>query len=161
MRLYLKVSHYNASVIYLFIYLFHYHFHHMVRKTQQSGAPITCVGVSLPSPGRDWPQHWGLRPLFFLDSGVDTFTSNKNQISESIVREDMVFCPYPRLHKREPFWAHHIVANHEMKASTSLKIMQRKEGRHSVSTIQERKGRAFLPLFFSACFFSDTPLYIP
>ena len=55
-----------------------------------------------------------------------SITPLKNQTSDIAVREEhLVFRPYPRLHKREPFWAHHIVAYHEKKARTSLKIMQR------------------------------------
>ena len=35
-----------------------------------------------------WPQHWGLRPLLFSNSGVGSFTSHKNQLSVSTVRRD-------------------------------------------------------------------------
>ena len=38
-----------------------------------------------------WPQHWGLRPLHFSNSGVDSFTSHKNQTSVSAVRRDLRF----------------------------------------------------------------------
>ena len=44
-------------------------------------------------PRRGWPHHvhQGLRPLFFLNIGVGSFTSHKNQISESAVRRDLWF----------------------------------------------------------------------
>ena len=49
---------------------------------------VGCVG---------WPQHRGLRPLLFSNSGVGSFTSHKNQISVSSVRRDLrFFRPYPR-----------------------------------------------------------------
>ena len=35
-----------------------------------------------------WPQHRGLRPQLFSNSGVGSFTSHKNQISVSAVRRD-------------------------------------------------------------------------
>ena len=38
-----------------------------------------------------WPQHRGLRPLLFSNSGVGSFTSHKNQISDSAVRRDLLF----------------------------------------------------------------------
>ena len=38
-----------------------------------------------------WPQHQGLRPLLFSNSGVGSFTSYKNQISASAVRRDLRF----------------------------------------------------------------------
>ena len=38
-----------------------------------------------------WPQHRGLRPLLFSNSGVGSFTSYKNQISASAVRRDLRF----------------------------------------------------------------------
>ena len=38
-----------------------------------------------------WPQHRGLRPLLFSNSGVGSFTSHKNQISVSAVRRDLRF----------------------------------------------------------------------
>jgi len=37
-------------------------------------------------PRKAWPHQWGLRPLLFLISGVGSYTSNKNEISESAVR---------------------------------------------------------------------------
>ena len=37
------------------------------------------------------PQHRGLRPLLFSNSGVGSFTSYKNQISASAVRRDLRF----------------------------------------------------------------------
>ena len=40
----------------------------------------------------DWPQHRGLRPLLFSNSGVGSFTSYKNQISVGAVRRDLRFC---------------------------------------------------------------------
>lgn len=43
---------------------------------------VMCVG---------WPQHRGLRPLLFSNSGVGSFTSHKNQISVSVVRRDLRF----------------------------------------------------------------------
>ena len=36
-----------------------------------------------------WPQHRGLRPLLFSNSGVGSFTSHENQISVSAVRGDL------------------------------------------------------------------------
>ena len=39
----------------------------------------------------DWPQHRGLRPLLFSNSGVGSFTSHKNQISVGAVRRDLRF----------------------------------------------------------------------
>ena len=38
-----------------------------------------------------WPQHRVLRPLLFLNSGVGSFMSHKNQISESAVKRDLRF----------------------------------------------------------------------
>ena len=38
-----------------------------------------------------WPQHRFLRPLLFSNSGVGSFTSHKNQISVSAVRQDLWF----------------------------------------------------------------------
>ena len=38
-----------------------------------------------------WPQHRGLRPLVFSNSGVGSFTSHKNQIGVSAVRLDRRF----------------------------------------------------------------------
>ena len=38
-----------------------------------------------------WPQHRGLRPLLFSNSGVGSFTPHKNQISVSAVRRDLRF----------------------------------------------------------------------
>ena len=38
-----------------------------------------------------WPQHRGLRPLLFSNSGMGSFSSHKNQISESAVRRDLRF----------------------------------------------------------------------
>ena len=38
-----------------------------------------------------WPQHRGLRPLLFSNSGVGSLTSHKNQISVSAVRRDLRF----------------------------------------------------------------------
>ena len=37
-----------------------------------------------------WPHHRGLRPLLF-SNGVGSFTSHKNQISQSAVRPDLQF----------------------------------------------------------------------
>jgi len=42
-------------------------------------------------PRKGLPQHRGLRPLLFSNSGVGSFTSHKNQISESAVRRDLRF----------------------------------------------------------------------
>ena len=36
-----------------------------------------------------WPNHQGLRPVLFSNSGVGSFTSQKNQISERAVRRDL------------------------------------------------------------------------
>ena len=38
-----------------------------------------------------WPHHRGLHSLLFLNSGVGSFTSHKNQISVSAVRRDLRF----------------------------------------------------------------------
>ena len=38
-----------------------------------------------------WPQHRGLRPLLFSNSGVGSFTSHMNKISVSAVRRDLRF----------------------------------------------------------------------
>ena len=45
-----------------------------------------------------WPQHRGLRPLLFSNSGVGSFTSYKNQISLSAVKRDLRFSSlqYPK-----------------------------------------------------------------
>ena len=44
-----------------------------------------------------WPQHRGLRPLLFSNSGVGSFTYHKNQVSVSAVRRDLRFLrPCPR-----------------------------------------------------------------
>ena len=37
------------------------------------------------------PQDRGLRPLLFSNNGVGSFTSHKNQISVSVVRQDIGF----------------------------------------------------------------------
>ena len=42
-------------------------------------------------PRKDWSHHQGLHPLLFSNSGVGSFTSHKNQISENIVRWDLYF----------------------------------------------------------------------
>ena len=47
-----------------------------------------------------WPQHWGLRPLHFSNSGVGSFTSHKNQTSVSAVRRDLRFFVLIRKVKR-------------------------------------------------------------
>ena len=44
--------------------------------------PVMCEG---------WPQHRGLRPLLFSNSGMGSFTFHKNQISVSAVRRDLRF----------------------------------------------------------------------
>ena len=38
-----------------------------------------------------WPKHRGIRPLLFSNSGVGSFTTQKNQISVSAVRRDLRF----------------------------------------------------------------------
>ena len=38
-----------------------------------------------------WPHCWGLHPLHFLNSGVGSFMSHKNQVSVSAVRQDLWF----------------------------------------------------------------------
>ena len=38
-----------------------------------------------------WPQHRGLRPPVFLNSGVGSFTSHMDQISVTAVRRDLRF----------------------------------------------------------------------
>ena len=50
-----------------------------------------------------WPQHRGLRPLLFSNSGVGSFTSHKNQISVSKCCEtgSIVFHPYPSIAERQ------------------------------------------------------------
>ena len=50
-----------------------------------------------------WPQHRGLRPLLFSNSGVGSFTSHKNQISVSKCCEtgSIVFHPYPSRAERQ------------------------------------------------------------
>ena len=50
-----------------------------------------------------WPQHRGLRPLLFSNSGVGSFTSHKNQISVSKCCEtgSTVFHPYPSIAERQ------------------------------------------------------------
>ena len=40
-------------------------------------------------PGKGLPQHWFA--LLFLNSGVGSFMSHKNQISENVVRRDLRF----------------------------------------------------------------------
>ena len=53
-----------------------------------------------PNPWCEWCNVWRLKvesPLLFLNNGVGSFTSHKNQISVSAVRRDLtVFRPYPR-----------------------------------------------------------------
>ena len=50
-----------------------------------------------------WPQHRGLRPLLFSNSGVGSFTSHKNQISVSKCCEtgSTVFHPNPSIAERQ------------------------------------------------------------
>ena len=42
---------------------------------------VPCKVPSLPNPAtrKGWPQHRGLRPLLFSNSGVGSFTSHKNR----------------------------------------------------------------------------------
>ena len=40
---------------------------------------------------KGWPHHRGLRRPLFLNIGGGSFTSNKNQMSKSAVREDLRF----------------------------------------------------------------------
>ena len=47
--------------------------------------------LSNPTTRKGWPHHRGLRPLLFSNSGVGSFTSHKNQNSESAVRRDLRF----------------------------------------------------------------------
>ena len=50
------------------------------------------AGLQLPiQPRRGWPHSPSLRPLLFSDSGVGSFTSHKNQISQSTVTRDLRF----------------------------------------------------------------------
>ena len=42
-------------------------------------------------PRKGWPHHRGLRPLLFSNSGVGSFTTHKNQISESAVKRGLRF----------------------------------------------------------------------
>ena len=69
------------------------------------GYPYIKISFQLTHPAqKGCPHHRNLCPLLFMNSGVGSFqlsfTSHKNQISESAVRWDglqcMVFCPYPR-----------------------------------------------------------------
>ena len=66
------MNDYKAAVIYLFIYYF---------------------SLSLQPYGAEHTTEQGpnLRSLLFLNSGVGSITSLKNQISESAVREDLWF----------------------------------------------------------------------
>ena len=63
---------------------------------------IHCLQVAITTPkGRSyrqptqpregWPYHRGLRPLLFSKNGFGSFTSYKNQISESAVKRDLRF----------------------------------------------------------------------
>ena len=45
---------------------------------------VTCA-----QPVKGWSHHKGLRPLVFSNSSVGSFTSHKNQTSESAVRRDL------------------------------------------------------------------------
>ena len=47
--------------------------------------------LSNPTTRKGWPHHRGPRPLLFSNSGVGSFTSHKNQYSESAVRRDLRF----------------------------------------------------------------------
>ena len=67
--------------------------------------PYIKISFQITHPAqKGYPHHRNLCPLLFMNSGVGSFqlsfTSHKNQISESAVRWDglqcMVFWPYPR-----------------------------------------------------------------
>ena len=81
-------------------------------QTKQSDTYIHCLQVAIMTPEggwwgypyikispyrkptqhrKGWPYHQNLRPLLFLNGGVGSFTSHKNQISESAVRWDLWF----------------------------------------------------------------------
>ena len=63
----------------------------MLRNTQQSRAPIK-VSFQITNPAQERKTYnRGLRPLLFSNSGVGSFTSQKNQISVSAVRRDLRF----------------------------------------------------------------------
>ena len=51
----------------------------------------TVLRYHPPSPGKFGRIKSGPRPLLFWNSGVGSFTSHKNQISESAVRQDLRF----------------------------------------------------------------------
>ena len=86
-------------LLFLFIYLFIIFFNQLF-WTQAcpdgmgtNGTQVPCEASSLPNPTnrKGWPHHRGLRPLLFSESDLGSFTSHKNQISESAVRRDLRF----------------------------------------------------------------------
>ena len=46
-----------------------------------NGTWVPCEVPSLPNPSarKGWPQHWGLHPLFFSNSGMGSFTSHMSR----------------------------------------------------------------------------------
>ena len=46
-----------------------------------NGTRVPCEVPSLPNPSarKGWPQHWGLHPLLFSNSGMGCFTSHMNR----------------------------------------------------------------------------------
>ena len=73
----------------LFIYLFIYSLLPHIRygKHNTAGLQFKCFLTDNPPS----PAHRGPRPLLFSNSSVGSFTSHKNQISESTVRRDLRF----------------------------------------------------------------------
>ena len=65
-----------------------------VRGWQTTPPPLVRPRVKISpyrkptQPRKYWPHHWG---LLFSNSGVGSFTSHKNQLSESAVRWDLQF----------------------------------------------------------------------
>ena len=59
---------------------------------------VPCEVPSPPNPTtcQGWPNHQGLRPLFFSNSDVGSFTSNKNKSVKVLWDGPMIFHPYLR-----------------------------------------------------------------
>ena len=53
-----------------------------------NGTQVPCEVTSLTNPTtrKEWPHHRGLRPLFFSNSGVGSFTSNSSTFFSVILR---------------------------------------------------------------------------
>ena len=77
-----------------YLYLFDplYHIYGTEHKLERDANLIVSLQITHQAQAnrRGWPHHRGLRPLFFSNSGEGSFTSHKNQISESAMKRFFV-----------------------------------------------------------------------